>query len=75
MVEERERKALVASVEKRIAELYPHRAADAPPAEQSIDVVHPPEEREGYTEQVITTYEKPARETRRARDAKRTRGA
>lgn len=51
MAPESERKAIVESIERRMAELYLESKAD-----RSVDVVHPPEQREGYVEQKITTY-------------------
>lgn len=48
---ESEREAIVESIEQRMAELYLD-----PKADRSVDVVHPPEQREGFVEQKITTY-------------------
>lgn len=53
LVDESEREALVASVEKRISDLY---ANDAE-THKDFDVVHPTVQRDGFTEQVVTTYD------------------
>lgn len=52
-VDRAEREALVAEVERRVAERC---GAPAP----EITVVHPPAQREGYVEEVTVTYERPA---------------
>lgn len=63
-----QRDQLVADVERRVAAAL-DRARPAPgdefdlpaalPPSTQLDVVHPPVQREGYVEQVITTYAKP----------------
>lgn len=59
LVPREEREAIVAAVERRIVEAYPPgRQADPIAREsQTIEVVHQPKQREGYVEQVVTTYE------------------
>lgn len=52
---ESEREAIVESIERRMAELYLDANANAK-AERSVDVVHRPEQHEGFVEQKITTY-------------------
>ncbi len=69
MVPRDQREGVVAAVEARIAELYEHswRAGEAaaadvlaqPDADPShVTVVHPPTQRDGFVEQVITTYDR-----------------
>lgn len=67
MVPRDQRDGVVAAVEKRIAEMYEQSwrageaAADAintRDAALEVTVVHPPTQREGYVEQVVTTYER-----------------
>ncbi|UYV13170.1 MAG: hypothetical protein NCW75_02520 [Phycisphaera sp.] len=48
---ESEREAIVESIERRMAELYLE-----PKADRAVDVVHPPEQHDGFVEQKITTY-------------------
>jgi hypothetical protein len=48
---ESEREAIVASIERRMAELYLDGSAD-----RTLDVAHPPEQHEGFVEQKVTTY-------------------
>lgn len=50
-VPESERAALLAEMEARAAALASHAPADA-----ELTVLHPPVQREGYVEQVSTTY-------------------
>lgn len=50
---EAEREAIVRSVEQRMAEIY--LGGDARD-ERTINVEHPPEQREGFVEQKISTY-------------------
>ncbi|HLP85790.1 MAG TPA: hypothetical protein VK157_15675 [Phycisphaerales bacterium] len=63
MVPRDQREAVVASVEARIAELYEQSwksgeaAANSALAPREIEIVHPPQQRDGYIEQVVTTYE------------------
>lgn len=69
-----EREAAVGAVEARVAEAYNQRAAASRKRTgksaggkrgKSFDVLSPPVQREGYTEQVVTTYdleEPPAKE-------------
>jgi hypothetical protein len=59
MVPREEREAIVAAVERRIGEAYPAGARAEPVARepQTIEVVHPPRQRDGYVEQVLATYE------------------
>ncbi len=55
-----EREAAVAAIESRVAEAYEQRLAGSRKKSRkgrSIDVVSPPVQREGYTEQVVTTYD------------------
>lgn len=60
VVDERDREAMVAAIEKRVVELYgiardyPARAKDA----EELTVVHAPVQRPGYVEHVETTYSK-----------------
>ncbi len=49
---ESEREAIVRSIEQRMAELYLK-----PDADRTLNVAHPPEQREGFVEQKFTTYE------------------
>jgi len=64
LVDSEEREAMVAMVERQIAQLYGPGARREEPA--GFQVVHPPVQRDGHTEQIVTTYEvieeKPARE-------------
>lgn len=57
LVDEADRPALVAEVERRAADAYAKRRAD-PRRDDSaeVHVVHPPVQREGYVEQTIATY-------------------
>jgi hypothetical protein len=69
-----EREAAVIAIEARVAEAYNQRTLAARKRSgkggagkrgKSFDVLSPPVQREGYTEQVVTTYEveeQPARE-------------
>jgi hypothetical protein len=63
MVPRDQRESVVAAVEQRIAELYEQSwtageaAADSVLKPSEVEVVHPPQQREGYVEQVVTTYE------------------
>ncbi|MFI4882647.1 MAG: hypothetical protein ACIAQU_08695 [Phycisphaerales bacterium JB064] len=52
---EAEREAIVRSVEQRMAELY-LKPDDQPKQQREVNVAHPPEQREGFIEQKITTY-------------------
>lgn len=54
-VDAHDRAALVEMIENRVAELY----ADSPrrPAERQVTLVGPPRQRDGYVEQVETTFE------------------
>ncbi len=69
MVPRDQREGVVAAVEARIAELYEHswRAGEAAAADvlarpdidpPQVTVVHPPTQRDGFVEQVITTYDR-----------------
>lgn len=49
-----EREAIVASVERRMTELYGHGRGEEP---RLIDTVSPPVQRDGYVEQIVRTYE------------------
>lgn len=49
---ESEREAIVRSIEQRMAELYLE-----PGSSRTIDLAHPPEQRDGFVEQKFTTYE------------------
>lgn len=51
---ESEREAIVAAVEQRMANLY--LAPQQPADERTLDLAHPPQQREGYIEQAFTTY-------------------
>lgn len=51
MAPEGEREAIVRSVEQRMAEVYMK-----PSGSRELHVTHPPEQREGFIEQKITTY-------------------
>lgn len=68
MVPRDQREAVVASVEARIAELYEQSwksgeaAANSALAPREIEIVHPPQQRDGYIEQVVTTYEDAGRD-------------
>ena len=54
---EAEREAIVSSVEQRMAELYLNQHGDSgESSERTIRVEHPPEQRDGFVEQKITTY-------------------
>jgi hypothetical protein len=67
LVPREEREATVAAVEARVNALYPMRAVDRG---EELEVVHAPVQREGYVEEVRTTYAqvevrgKPARRAR-----------
>lgn len=80
LVDASERAAMVEMVERQIALLYPPKGQEAGPA--ALQVVHPPVQRDGHVEQIVTTYEvaeeatehrhagvrpEPARHARRAR--------
>lgn len=90
MVPRDEREGVVAAVEARIADLHERswtagEAAAAQALAQSdadlphVTVVHPPSQRDGYVEQVITTYERapavPAKPVRAAKPAQPTKPA
>ncbi len=51
LVDEADRPALVAEVERRVARHYPRRTPD-----HNVEVVHPPVQRDGYVEQTHVTY-------------------
>lgn len=53
LVDAEEREAMVEMVERQVAQLY----GPEPAAAGGFQVVHPPVQRDGHTEQVITTYE------------------
>lgn len=53
LVDRDEREAMVEMVERQIAQLYGPRATVPP----GLQVVHPPVQRDGHVEQVVTTYE------------------
>lgn len=55
LVPAEERESVVRAVELRIASMYGG-TPEAAPGTTSFDVVHPPTQREGFVEQVITTY-------------------
>ncbi|GDX99724.1 hypothetical protein LBMAG48_21280 [Phycisphaerae bacterium] len=63
MVPRDQREGVVAAVEQRIAEMYEQSwtagqaAADSVLKPIEVEIVHPPQQREGYVEQVVTTYE------------------
>lgn len=67
LVDADEREAMVAMIERQIAEVYGNPAARAAepvasksatrPDRPAIQVVHPPVQRDGHIEQVVTTYE------------------
>ena len=48
---EAEREGIVRSVEQRMAELYLE-----PDGRRTVNVAHPPTQRDGFVEQTITTY-------------------
>ncbi|MEO1277915.1 MAG: hypothetical protein AAFV77_03050 [Planctomycetota bacterium] len=48
-----EREAIVRSVEQRMAELY---LSNETQSERTVNVEHPPEQREGFIEQKVSTY-------------------
>ncbi|NRA58388.1 MAG: hypothetical protein HRU13_09785 [Phycisphaerales bacterium] len=50
---EAEREVIVRSVEQRMAELY---LSNETQSERTVNVEHPPEQREGFVEQKISTY-------------------
>ncbi|GJQ31007.1 MAG: hypothetical protein HBSAPP03_28910 [Phycisphaerae bacterium] len=64
------RASLVAEIERRVAEAYP--PPEGLPAE--VTVHHPPVQRDGYIEEVTTTYvvgeRKPAKRSTRPRKSK-----
>jgi hypothetical protein len=68
VVGESEREAIVAAIEKRVVETYGI-ARDYPDPNDAqlpeVTVVHPPIQREGYVEQIETTYGSAARPDRR----------
>lgn len=51
---EAEREAIVASIERRMAELYLDNGDDD--GERTLNVAHSPQQREGFVEQKVTTY-------------------
>lgn len=53
LVDAAEREAMVAMVERQIAQLYGPKSA----APAGLQVVHPPVQRDGHIEQIVTTYE------------------
>jgi hypothetical protein len=57
-----DREGVVRAIEEKITGMYgTHPREPTPPrdnAPQSFDVVHPPTQREGFVEQVVTTYER-----------------
>lgn len=65
LVDERDREAVVAEIERRIVELYGESTPRAEGAGLEVTVVHPPRGRAGYVEQRETTYEAAARPTTR----------
>lgn len=79
LVDREDRPELVAEMERRVVARYAPVARRerraAPDGEGEIHVVNPPVQREGYVEQVITTYAseppaaKPARQARRGKRA------
>lgn len=48
-----DREAIVASIEQRMSELYPL----GPAPQRTLDLVSPPVQRRGYSEQVVRTFE------------------
>lgn len=75
LVPEHERRSVVESIEARIASLYPAAPASALNAEggRTVTLVHPPVQRDGYVEQVTTTYDMKQSTPRRA-ESDRARG-
>lgn len=59
LVDRGEREAMVAMVERQVAEMYGEGAAAArgPARGKELQVVHPPVQRDGHVEQIVTTYE------------------
>lgn len=54
---ESEREAIVASIERRMAELYLDKGDNgANGDERTLNVAHPPQQRDGFVEQKVTTY-------------------
>ncbi|MCC6677710.1 MAG: hypothetical protein IT436_11245 [Phycisphaerales bacterium] len=53
LVDVSEREAMVAMVERQIAQLYGPRSAEP----GGLQVVHPPVQRDGHVEQIVMTYE------------------
>ncbi len=55
-----EREAAVAAIESRVAEAYEQRLSGSRKKSRkgrSFDVLSPPVQKDGYTEQVVTTYD------------------
>lgn len=57
MVPPEEREETVAAVEERIAQLYGDEQAGAPSAPRFLHLREPAQQRDGYTEEVVRTYE------------------
>jgi len=78
-----ERAQVVGAIEQRINALYPLGPEELPESDEScpeIHVVHPPLQREGYTEQVEVTYvrsprAKPPRPAKASTPKRRGKGA
>jgi hypothetical protein len=71
LVDEADRPGLVAAVERRIADLYgwDRQGTTDAQAPSDMEVIHPPTQRPGYVEQVITTYSRPEGKAQSGRDA------
>lgn len=74
LVPQHERRSVVESIEARIVSLYPPARAEVPEGVRTISVVHPPNQRDGYVEQVTTTFDVDQRAQRPALPSRR-RGA
>jgi hypothetical protein len=59
LVPRAEREAIVAAIERRIAETYPPPAPSRVPDPSTVTLVQPPRQRDGYVERVETTYDRP----------------
>lgn len=57
MVDQADREALVAEVERRVAEQYGRGGTDPDEPVPQVHVVHPPVQRPGYVEQVVASYD------------------
>ena len=53
---ESERAEIVASVERRMSELYLREPQGEQDAQRTVEVVHPPEQRHGFVEQKFASY-------------------